>query len=156
MAAEGVNNIFRYVYTGAIFKPIPQEATHITVIAQRVHAGAFCGHANIEEVECQDVAGNKARNIMGWIVSVLHKINHYQAKHQRILNEASTIILDETAASLRPVLSGFVMEYILSFLELQSFDFEEEEGFYEEDSNEDEEMDQDDVEDVGDSIYNNE
>ena len=54
MAAEGVNNIFRYVYTGATSEPIPQEATHITVIAQRVHAGAFCGHANIEEVECQD------------------------------------------------------------------------------------------------------
>ena len=58
-------------------------------------------------------------------------------------------------ASLRPFLSGFVMEYILSFLELQSLDFEEEEGFYEEDSNEDEEMDEDVVEDAEANIDNN-
>ena len=84
-------------------------------------------------------------------MSVLDKINHYQAEHQRILNEASTIL----DASLRPFLSGFVMKYILSFLELQSLDFEEEEGVYEEDSNEDEEMDEDVVEDAEANIDNN-
>ena len=36
--------------------------------------------------------GEKARVIRSWIRSVLHKIVHYKAKHQRLLNEAATLL----------------------------------------------------------------
>lgn len=100
---------------------------------------ADAGHVN--PLNYDGAAGNKARNIRRWIRSVLDKIDHYQAEHQRILNEAATIL---DATTLRLVLSqdGFVMDNILSFLELPSFELAEE-GDDEEDSNEDEEMDED-------------
>lgn len=37
-------------------------------------------------------AGEKARSIQRWIRSVLDKIVHYQAEHQRFLNEAAAIL----------------------------------------------------------------
>ena len=56
MAAEGGNNIVRYIYRGEESEIIPREATHITVIegVTFVHAGAFFRHPNIVEVICHE------------------------------------------------------------------------------------------------------
>ena len=59
----------------------------------------------------------KARAIRTWIRSVLGKIVHYKAEHNRILNEA--------AAALQPALpNDIVLKNIFPFIELPSFTFE--------------------------------
>jgi hypothetical protein len=45
-----------------------------------------------DEEEEEWVAGEKARVIRRWIRSVIDKMNHYKAEHQRLLNEAATLI----------------------------------------------------------------
>ena len=54
MAAEGGNNIVRYLYRGEESEIIPREATHITVAEDCtfVRARAFHRHPNIVEVIC--------------------------------------------------------------------------------------------------------
>ncbi|KAK1737792.1 hypothetical protein QTG54_011564 [Skeletonema marinoi] len=62
--------------------------------------------------------GDKARAIRTWIRSVLGKIIHYQAEHQRLLDE-------DIATSLQLALSqDIVMNNVLPFLELPSYTFE--------------------------------
>ena len=61
--------------------------------------------------------GDKTREIQTWIRSVLGKIVHYKAEHNRILNEA--------AATLQPALpNDIVLKNIFPFIELPSFTFE--------------------------------
>ena len=67
-----------------------------------------------------DDQGEKAQTIRTWIRSVLGKIIHYQAEHQRILNEAAYTIL-----LLLP--QDIVTNNVLPFLELPSHTFEVEE-----------------------------
>ena len=65
-----------------------------------------------EESPCE-----KAQAIRRWIRSVLHKIIHYQEEHQRLLNEAATV--------LQLVLpNDIVMDNVLPFLELPSYTFQ--------------------------------
>ena len=91
-------------------------------------ASAPAGHA-------YDVGG-KAQAIQTWIRSVLRKIVHYKAEHQRILDEAAT--------TLHHVLpNDIVLDSILSFLELPSYTFEGEE---EEESSDDQSDDDEDME----------
>ena len=56
MAAEGGNNIVRYVYRGQVDEIIPREATHITVAegVTFVRTRAFLRHPNIVEVICHE------------------------------------------------------------------------------------------------------
>eukprot|EP00984_Skeletonema_dohrnii_P012628 scaffold5150_cov150-Skeletonema_dohrnii-CCMP3373.AAC.2 len=62
--------------------------------------------------------GGKARAIRTWIRSVLGKIIHYKAEHQRLLNE-------QVATTLGLALSqDIVMNNVLPFLELPSYTFE--------------------------------
>jgi len=62
--------------------------------------------------------GRKAMVMRTWIRSVLRKIIHYQAEHQRYLNE-------EIATALPPALPrDIVMNNVLPFLELPSHTFE--------------------------------
>jgi len=62
--------------------------------------------------------GEKARAIRTWIRSVLRKIVHYQAEHQRLLDE-------EVATTLQLVLpQDIVSNNVLPFLELPSYTFE--------------------------------
>ena len=80
--------------------------------------------------------GGKAQAIQTWIRSVLRKIVHYKAEHQRILDEAAT--------TLHHVLpNDIVLDSILSFLELPSYTFEGEE---EEESSDDQSDDDEDME----------
>ena len=61
--------------------------------------------------------GEKAQAIRAWITSLLRKIVHYKAEHNRILNEA--------AATLQPALpNDIVLKNIFPFIELPSFTFE--------------------------------
>ena len=64
--------------------------------------------------------GCKALEIRRWSKSVLGKINHYQAEHQRILDEAAT-----TLQLVAP--QEIVVNNVLTFLELPSHTFELEE-----------------------------
>ena len=62
--------------------------------------------------------GEKARAIRRWIISVLGKIIHYQAEHQRILD-------GEVASALELALPrDTVLNNVLPFLELPSYTFE--------------------------------
>ena len=65
-----------------------------------------------------DDIGEKAQAIRRWIRSVLRKIIHYQAEHQRVLNEATT--------TLELVIPHYdiVMNNVLPFLQLPSCTFE--------------------------------
>ena len=64
-----------------------------------------------------DNEGGKARAMRRWIRSVLRKINHYQAQHQRILDEAeNTLQLD--------LPQDIATNSILPFLALPSYSFE--------------------------------
>ena len=78
--------------------------------------------------------GQKAIVIRVWIRVVLGKIDHYKAKHQRVL--------DETATRLQLALpQDIVMNSILSFLILPSHTFEgEDQDMEEHDSVHDEGM----------------
>eukprot|EP00577_Skeletonema_sp_RCC1716_P022146 CAMPEP_0113402654 /NCGR_PEP_ID=MMETSP0013_2-20120614/17386_1 /TAXON_ID=2843 ORGANISM="Skeletonema costatum, Strain 1716" /NCGR_SAMPLE_ID=MMETSP0013_2 /ASSEMBLY_ACC=CAM_ASM_000158 /LENGTH=225 /DNA_ID=CAMNT_0000288033 /DNA_START=40 /DNA_END=717 /DNA_ORIENTATION=+ /assembly_acc=CAM_ASM_000158 len=68
--------------------------------------------------EEEDDVGEKAQAIRTWIRSVLRKVIHYQAEHQRLLNE-------EVATTLELALSqDIVMNNVLPFLELPSYTFE--------------------------------
>jgi hypothetical protein len=51
---------------------------------------ACAGYYDEEEEEW--IAGEKARTIRTWIRSVIDKMNHYKAEHQRLLNEAATLL----------------------------------------------------------------
>ncbi len=65
-----------------------------------------------------DVGRRKFLAIRMWIRSVLRKINHYKAEHQRILDE-------EVATTLQLALPhDIVMNHVLPFLVLPSYTFE--------------------------------
>ena len=62
--------------------------------------------------------GGKAEAIRTWIRSVLRKVIHYKAEHQRLLDE-------EVANTLQLALpQDIVMNNVLPFLELPSYTFE--------------------------------
>eukprot|EP00984_Skeletonema_dohrnii_P007048 scaffold2512_cov78-Skeletonema_dohrnii-CCMP3373.AAC.5 len=66
----------------------------------------------------EDDVGGKAEAIRTWIRSVLRKVIHYKAEHQRLLN-------GEVATTLEHYLSqDIVMNNVLPFLELPSYTFE--------------------------------
>jgi len=68
--------------------------------------------------EEDDDVGGKAEAIRTWIRSVLRKVIHYKAEHQRLLDE-------EVATTLEHSLSqDIVMNNVLPFLELPSYTFE--------------------------------
>ena len=102
------------------------EIDSINRILPYVPAGEYNIYA--EEEDYGD-PGEKARAIRRWIRSVLHKIIHYQAEHQRLLGE-------EASTTLQLVLpQDIVFNNILPFLELPSHTFEVEED-EDEDENE--------------------
>jgi len=68
--------------------------------------------------EEDDDVGGKVEAIRTWIRSVLGKIIHYKAEHQRLLDEQVTTVL-ELALS-----QDIVMNNVLTFLELPSYTFE--------------------------------
>ena len=51
---------------------------------------AYAGYYDAEEEEWIGV--EKTREIRTWIRSVIDKMNHYKAEHQRLLNEAATLL----------------------------------------------------------------
>ena len=87
----------------------------------RVLPSAPAGEGWDEDEDADDhgYPGEKARVIRWWITVVLGKIEHYKAKHQRILNEAATAL---HFALPHDILTNSV----LPFLELPSHTFEEE------------------------------
>ena len=89
-----------------------EEIDSINRILSNARAGYF--NADIEDDYDN---GEKAQVIRRWMRSILRKIDHYKAKHQRILEEAAT--------TLQLVLPrDTVMNNVLSFLELSSHTFE--------------------------------
>ena len=76
------------------------------------------------------VGGGKALEIRRWIRSLLHKVVHYRAEHERFLNEAAT--------SLQLTLPrDILMNNVLTFLELpppHSFEVEDSEEDEDEDN----------------------
>ena len=92
-----------------------REIDSINHILPDVSAGYFERRDDYGELGSDP--GQKARVIQWWIRSVLYKINHYKAKHQRIL--------DEAAATLQLALPHeIVMKNVLPFLQLPSHTFE--------------------------------
>ncbi len=75
--------------------------------------------------------GEKARSIRRWIRSVIRNINHYIAKHQRVLEEAATTLHFALPQDL-------VTNNVLPFLELPSHTFEEVDQEMEDEDNDDE------------------
>ena len=85
-----------------------EEIDSINQILPTVDAGGGYGGGD----------GEKARAIRMWIRSVIGKIIHYQAEHQRLLDE-------QVATTLELALSqDIVMNNVLPFLELPSYTFE--------------------------------
>eukprot|EP00984_Skeletonema_dohrnii_P006333 scaffold2262_cov107-Skeletonema_dohrnii-CCMP3373.AAC.12 len=85
--------------------------------------------------------GGKARAVRRWIRSVLRKIIHYKAQHQRVLEEA--------AATLQLALpQDIVIKKVLPFLELPSYTFEVVDHEDEEDDRDSD--NEDDVDDIDD------
>ena len=81
-----------------------------------------------------DDEGEKAEVIESWIRSVLRKIIHYQAEHQRFVNKASSTLHHALPHDT-------VMNNVLPFLVLPSHTFEVED-------HDDEESDSDDEDDM--------
>ena len=98
----------------------------INQILPNAYAGTYACDEESDEV------GEKARVIRRWIRSLLLKIIHYQAEHQRFVNEASSTLHH----ALPP---DIVMNNILPFLVLPSYTFEVEDD---EESYSDDEMDE--------------
>eukprot|EP00985_Skeletonema_marinoi_P018371 scaffold10249_cov226-Skeletonema_marinoi.AAC.1 len=65
-----------------------------------------------------DDEGEKAFAIRTWIRSVLRKVIHYKAEHQRLLNEQVATTLEHSLSQ------DIVMNNVLPFLELPSYTFE--------------------------------
>eukprot|EP00577_Skeletonema_sp_RCC1716_P020483 CAMPEP_0113410128 /NCGR_PEP_ID=MMETSP0013_2-20120614/21517_1 /TAXON_ID=2843 ORGANISM="Skeletonema costatum, Strain 1716" /NCGR_SAMPLE_ID=MMETSP0013_2 /ASSEMBLY_ACC=CAM_ASM_000158 /LENGTH=301 /DNA_ID=CAMNT_0000296295 /DNA_START=244 /DNA_END=1149 /DNA_ORIENTATION=- /assembly_acc=CAM_ASM_000158 len=98
-----------------------EEIDSINQILPTTPAGSGWAHDNDDEPE-------KARAIRTWIRSILHKILHYKAEHQRLLDE-------EVATTLQLALpQDIVTNNVLPFLELPSYTFEVED--YEEEEEE--------------------
>ena len=86
-----------------------------------------------------DDEGEKAREIRMWIRSVLRKIIHYQAEHQRFVNEAGSTLHHALPHDI-------MMNNVLPFLELPSYTFEVEDHEDEEDDSDDDDDDDDEME----------
>ena len=56
----------------------------------RILPSAYAGYYDV--AEGQEDYGQKAQVIQTWIRAVLDKIDHYKAEHQRLLNEAITLL----------------------------------------------------------------
>ena len=103
-----------------------EEIDSINRILPNARAGYY-DHDNYDEDYGDGDPGEKAQEIRRWIRSVLRKIIHYQAEHQRLLDE-------EAAAILQLILpQDIASTYVLSFLELPSHTFEVEEDEEEDD-----------------------
>ena len=107
-------------------KDMNEQIDSINQILPDAYAGLYYGVGDYDNEE-----GEKAREIRMWIRSVLRKVIHYQAEHQRIVNEASLTLHHALPHDI-------VMNNVLPFLELPSYVFEVE------DHEEDEEDDSDD------------
>ncbi len=92
-------------------KDMNEQIDSINQILPNAFAGIFFGNDD------DDNEGKKTRVIRGWIRSVLRKIIHYQAKHQRFVNEASLTLHHALPHDI-------VMNNVLPFLELSSYTFE--------------------------------
>jgi len=68
--------------------------------------------------EEEDDVGEKVEAIRTWIRSVLGKIIHYKAEHQRLLDEQVATTLEHSLSQ------DIVMNNVLPFLELPSYTFE--------------------------------
>eukprot|EP00984_Skeletonema_dohrnii_P014587 scaffold6144_cov142-Skeletonema_dohrnii-CCMP3373.AAC.3 len=88
-----------------------EEIVSINQILPTVDAGDVDYYDNDNE-------GGKARAIRTWIRSVLGKIIHYKAEHQRLLDEGVVTTLQLAL----PI--DIVMNNVLPFLELPSYTFE--------------------------------
>ena len=94
-----------------------EEIDSINQILPTVDAGGFGRDAGVFDEGVFD-EGGKAQAIRTWIRSVIGKIIHYQAEHQRLLDE-------EVATTLQLALPrDIVMNNVLPFLELPSYTFE--------------------------------
>ena len=100
-----------------------QEIDSINQILPNASAGYYI---NDDEKD----PGEKALEIRRWIRSVLHKIIQYKDKHQRLLNEAATIL--ELALP-----NDIVRNKVLPFLELPPYTFEVGDDDDDEDSDDD-------------------
>ena len=80
-------------------------------------------------------AGEKARVIRRWIRSLLRKIIHYQAVHQRFVDEAGSTLHHALPHEI-------VANNVLPFLMLPSYTFEVEEQWDEEDESDEDEMEE--------------
>eukprot|EP00985_Skeletonema_marinoi_P014760 scaffold7522_cov202-Skeletonema_marinoi.AAC.15 len=95
-----------------------EEINSINHILPTVSAGSGWEDEVAEEEDREYEDGEKARAIRTWIKSVIRKIIHYQAEHQRYLNE-------EIATTLPPALPrDIVINNVLPFLDLPSHTFE--------------------------------
>ena len=90
-----------------------EEIDSINQILPSAPAGGWDDEAEEED------PGEKTQAIRGWIRSVLGKINNYQDKHRRLLEE-------DFAATLKLVIpnADIVMNNVLPFLELPSYTFD--------------------------------
>ena len=66
-----------------------EEINSINQILLNADAGGYMDEVYWDEFEILD-EGEKAIVIRTWIRSVLGKIRHYQAEHQRVLDEAAS------------------------------------------------------------------
>ena len=97
-------------------KDMNKEVNSINHILLRARPGksySFGGVNGFTEI----VPGERTQEIRSWIRSVRRMITHYQAEHQRLLNEATT--------TLELVLpnNDIVMNNVLSFLHLPPYTF---------------------------------
>ena len=74
-------------------------------------------YAGLCDYDDDDDEGEKAWEIRMWVRSVLRKIIHYQAEHQRFVNEASLTLHHALPHDI-------VVNNVLLFLELPSYTFE--------------------------------
>eukprot|EP00984_Skeletonema_dohrnii_P011828 scaffold4743_cov102-Skeletonema_dohrnii-CCMP3373.AAC.4 len=70
-----------------------------------------------DDFDDYDDVGEKAQAVRRWIRSVLGKIIHYKAQHQRVLEEAATTLQVALPQDI-------VIKNVLPFLELPSYTFE--------------------------------
>ena len=110
---------------------INREIKSINQILPNADAGYF---EYRDEDDYDDDVGDKAWEIRSWIRSVLRKIIHYQAEHQRVSNAAAT-----TLQLALP--QDIVLKNVLPFLDLPPHTFEVGDDEDYSDDSDDEQMD---------------
>ncbi len=105
-----------------------EQIDSINQILPNTYAGLYYGVGDYDNEE-----GEKARVIRRLIRSVLRKIIHYQAEHQRVVNEVSLTLHHALPHDI-------MMNNVLPFLELPPYTFEV--GDDEEESDNEEEVEE--------------